>query len=69
METTTSYRDYFGVMKGLYWDSGKENGNYHIVKGLYRGYKGVLNGLYRGYTEVIWDSCLTSAHLLIVYTY
>ena len=33
METTISYRDYIGVIDGLYRDDGKENGNYHIVLG------------------------------------
>ena len=28
METTTLYRDYIWVILGLYWDNGKENGNY-----------------------------------------
>ena len=23
------YRDYIGVILGLYWDNGKENGNYY----------------------------------------
>ena len=28
------YRDYIGNILGLYWDNGKENGNYY--NGLYR---------------------------------
>ena len=53
-------------MLGLYWDNGKEHGNYY--SGLYRAYIGVMwgsywdngkengnyySGLYRGYIEVI----------------
>ena len=35
METTIMglYRDYIGYILGLYWDNGKENGNYYIVVG------------------------------------
>ena len=41
METTIMglYRDYIGYILGLYWDNGKENGNYYIkigyIVGLY----------------------------------
>ena len=28
---------YIGVLWGLYWDNGKENGNYYSIMGLYRG--------------------------------
>ena len=31
-------------MQGLYWDNGKENGNYY--KGLYRDYRGIV---FKGY--------------------
>ena len=27
------YRDYIGVIMGLYWDNGKENGNYYLGPG------------------------------------
>ena len=33
MKTTILYRDYMEVILGIYWDNGKENGNYYI--GLY----------------------------------
>ena len=36
-----------GVIFGLYWDNGKENGNYY--NGLYRSYMGLILGLY-------WDN-------------
>ena len=41
------YRGYIGVILGLYWDNGKENGNYY--NGLYRGYI----GLYWGYIGIM----------------
>ena len=25
------YKGYIGVIQGLYWDNGKESGNYYIV--------------------------------------
>ena len=34
----------------LYWDNGKENGNYYSILGLY----GVIFGLYLGYIGVIF---------------
>ena len=39
-------RVYIGVILGLYWDNGKENGNYY--NGLYRDYK-VYIGVILGY--------------------
>ena len=30
------------VSKGLYWDNGKENGNYYIMIGYIRGYIGIM---------------------------
>ena len=35
METTIMglYRGYIGVLSGLYWDNGKENGNYYSIIG------------------------------------
>ena len=45
METTIAYWGYIGIMEkkmettiaywGLYWDNGKENGNYYSILGLY----------------------------------
>ena len=44
METILGYA---GYILGLYWDNGKENGNYN--NGLYRVYVGVILGLmFRG---------------------
>ena len=40
----TTIMGYVGVMLGLYWENGKENGNYY--NGLYIG---VMLGLYWGY--------------------
>ena len=31
METTIVFRGYIGVILGLYWDNGKENGNYYSI--------------------------------------
>ena len=31
METTMLYKVYIGVVLGLYWDNGKENGSYYIT--------------------------------------
>ena len=62
---------YFGKLPsppaGLYWDNGKENGNYHImvyILGLYRDNGkengNYYNGLYRDYIGYIlglyWDN-------------
>ena len=33
---------YIGVILGLYWDNGKENGNYYSILGVYWGYTGAL---------------------------
>ena len=41
METTIM--GYIGVILGLYWDNGKENGNYY--NGLYWGYIGFYIGI------------------------
>ena len=42
METTIVHWGYIEVVLGvLYWDSGKENGNYYSILELYRGYIGV----------------------------
>ena len=30
METIILYRGYMEVILGIYWDNGKENGNYYI---------------------------------------
>ena len=35
--------DFYRVILGLYWENGKENGNYY-------------NGLYRGYIGLYWRS-------------
>ena len=42
METTLVYWGYIGVIFGLYWDNGKENGNYSSILGLYWGYIGIM---------------------------
>ena len=31
MGTTMLYKVYIGVVLGLYWDNGKENGSYYIT--------------------------------------
>ena len=36
-----------GYILGIYWDNGKENGNYY--NGLYRDYRVYYVGLYSGY--------------------
>ena len=44
----------WGYILGLYWDNGKENGNYY--NGLYRDYRvytGVILGIYRGYIGIM----------------
>ena len=38
METTILYKDYIRVILGLYWDNGKQDGNYYSI--LYSGYIG-----------------------------
>ena len=41
METTImGYIGIIGYILGLYWDNGKENGNYY--NGLYRDYRGYI---------------------------
>ena len=41
-----------GVILGIYWDNGKENGNYRDYRGLYRGYMGIIGGILGLY----WDN-------------
>ena len=43
METTImGYIGLYRVILGLYWDNGKENGNYYSYVVLYRGSTGVM---------------------------
>ena len=37
METTIVYRGYIGIILGLYWNNGKENGSYYISIGVILG--------------------------------
>ena len=37
------------MYRGLYWDNGKENGNYKD----HRGYIGIIGYMYRGYMGII----------------
>ena len=39
-------RDYMGFILGLYWDNGKENGNYYSILGLLYRDNGKENGNY-----------------------
>ena len=49
MENEMETREYIGVLLGLYWDNGEENGNYYSMLGLHCGYVGViLYGVYIG---------------------
>ena len=45
METTImGYIGIIGYILGLYWDNGKENGNYY--NGLYRDYRGYIGVIF-----------------------
>ena len=47
---TLGYRTYRGFIRVIFWDNGKENGNYRD----YRGYIGGILGLYWGFKMFVY---------------